>query len=94
MKGRVEVRSIEQINRKQNGTIIKQIKDNREALDFFEKVSLPAEDEKTQEIIANFPTVYIHNWQDSGDFEVYVGESNDIFKRTRQHYDAATDKSK
>ena len=74
--------------------IIKQIKDNREALDFFEKVSLPVEDEKTQEIIANFPTVYIHNWQDSGDFEVYVGESNDIFKRTRQHYDAAVDKSK
>ena len=55
---------------------------------------LPAEDEKTQEIIVNFPTVYIHNWQDSGDFEVYVGESNDIFKRTRQHYDAAVDKSK
>ncbi|MCC2125131.1 DUF2075 domain-containing protein [Hominiventricola filiformis] len=74
--------------------IIKQIKDNREALDFFENVLLPAEDEKTQEIIANFPTVYIHNWQDSGDFEVYVGESNDIFKRTRQHYDAAVDKSK
>ena len=40
----------------------------------------------------NFPTVYIHNWQDTGDFEVYVGESNDIFKRTRQHYDAALDK--
>ena len=65
--------------------IIKQIKDNREALDFFDNILLPAEDEKTQEIIANFPTVYIHNWQDSGDFEVYVGESNDIFKRTRQH---------
>ena len=74
--------------------IIKQIKDNREALDFFENILLPAEDEKTQEIIENFPTVYIHNWQDSGDFEVYVGESNDIFKRTRQHYDAAVDKSK
>ena len=74
--------------------IIKQIKDNREALDYFEDIVLPAEDEKTQEIIANFPTVYIHNWQDSGDFEVYVGESNDIFKRTRQHYDAAVDKSK
>ena len=74
--------------------IIKQIKDNWEALDYFENIVLPAEDEKTQEIIANFPTVYIHNWQDSGDFEVYVGESNDIFKRTRQHYDAAVDKSK
>lgn len=74
--------------------IIKQIKDNRDALDFFEKVSLPKEDEKTQDIIMNFPTVYIHNWQESGDFEVYVGESNDIFKRTRQHYDAASDKSR
>ena len=42
--------------------IIKQIRDSREALDFFETVSLPAEDEKTQAIIMNFPTVYIHNW--------------------------------
>lgn len=74
--------------------IIKQIKDNRDALDFFEKVSLPLEDEKTQEIIMNYPTVYIHNWQDSGNFEVYVGESNDIFKRTRQHYDFASNKTK
>ena len=74
--------------------IIKQIKDRQDALDFFEHVSLPKEDEKTQEIIMNFPMVYIHNWQESGDFEVYVGESNDIFKRTRQHYDAASDNSK
>lgn len=74
--------------------IIKHIQDSRDALDFFETVSLPAEDEDTQKIIMNFPTVYIHNWQDSGDYEVYVGESNDIFKRTRQHYDAAIDKSK
>lgn len=74
--------------------IIKQIKDTRDALDFFETVSLPSEDAKTQEIITNFPTVYIHNWQDSGDFEVYVGESNDIFKRTRQHYDLSADKTK
>ena len=37
--------------------IIKQIGDNREALDFFEKELLPKENEKTQEIIANFPTV-------------------------------------
>lgn len=74
--------------------IIKQIRDNCDALDYFENDILSKEDEKTQEIIKNFPTVYIHNWQDSGDFEVYVGESNDIFKRTRQHYDAASDKSK
>ena len=46
--------------------VIKKIKDHREALDIFEKISLPAEDEKTQEIIMNFPTVYIHNWMESG----------------------------
>ncbi len=74
--------------------IIKKIEDNREALNQFEKTSLPAESEKTQEIIKNFPTVYMHYWQDSGNYEVYVGESNDIFKRTRQHYDAATDRTK
>ena len=73
--------------------IIKQIGDNREALDFFEKELLPKENEKTQEIIANFPTVYIHNWKESGNYEVYVGESNHIFKRTHQHYDVALDDS-
>lgn len=72
--------------------IIRKIEDTQDALDFFESVTLPAEDEKTQEITMNFPTVYIHNWQESGDFEVYVGETNDIFRRTREHYGAASDK--
>ena len=53
--------------------IIKQIRDSREALDFFETVSLPAEDEKTQAIIMDFPTVYIHNWQDSGHLRYMLG---------------------
>lgn len=74
--------------------IIKQIDDNSNALDYFEKVLLPNENENTQEIIAKFPTVYIHNWQESGNYEVYVGESNDIFKRTRQHYETALNNSK
>jgi len=66
--------------------IIKEIKDNREALDIFEK-DIKNESEKTQKVIMSFPTVYIHNWKDSGEYEVYVGESNNIIKRTRQHYD-------
>lgn len=73
--------------------IIRQIKDNRDALDFFQNISLPIEDEKTQEIITSYPTVYIHNWKESDGFEVYVGESNDVFKRTRQHYDASVEKT-
>ena len=71
--------------------IIRKIEDTQAALDFFESVTLPAEDEKTQDILMNFPTVYIHNWQESGDFEVYVGETNDIFRRTREHYGLASD---
>lgn len=79
------------MNKKVASPIIRQIKDTREALDYYENVLLSKEDKKTQEVIMNFPTVYIHNWKESEDFEVYVGESNDIFKRTRQHYDASAD---
>lgn len=74
--------------------VIKRIDDNREALETFENVSLPLEGKKTRELIQSFPTVYVHDWQDSGDFEVYVGESNDIFKRTRQHFESMSDKTK
>ena len=67
--------------------IIRKIEDNCKALDYFESVSLPSEAGKAQEIIASFPTVYIHNWKNTGYYEVYIGESNNIFARTRQHYD-------
>ena len=66
--------------------IIREIKDNEVALGKFEKDVLPNEDEKVQEVIKNFPTVYIHNWSETGKYEVYVGESNNIFNRTREHY--------
>ena len=67
--------------------IIRKIEDNCKALDYFESVSLPSEAGKVQEVIASFPTVYIHNWKNTGYYEVYIGESNNIFARTRQHYD-------
>lgn len=66
--------------------IIREIKDNEIALAEFENNLLPGEDEKVQEVIMNFPTVYIHNWPETGKYEVYVGESNNIFNRTREHY--------
>ena len=69
--------------------IVMKIKDNREALDFFEKHSLPEEPESKRRVITDFPTVYIHNWKDTSDYEVYVGESNNIFQRTRNHFDEA-----
>ena len=73
--------------------VIIQIKDNKESLDAFEK-SLSQESKKIRKMIGEFPTVYIHAWREKGKYEVYVGESNDIFKRTRQHYEAASDRTK
>lgn len=66
--------------------IIKHICDTEDALSDFEDHILPNEDEQTQELIKNFPTIYIHNWKDSKNFEVYIGETNHIFRRTREHY--------
>lgn len=73
--------------------VIRRIKDNREALEFFEKHTVNEENEKTRNVLLNFPTVYIHNWKETSDYEVYVGESNNVFQRTRQHYDEANNPS-
>ena len=66
--------------------IIRKIKDNETALAEFEKEIKTSEAEDTKDIIMNFPTVYIHNWPETNKYDVYVGESNNIFARTRQHY--------
>ena len=66
--------------------IIRKIKDNETALAEFEKDIKSSEAEDTKDIIMNFPTVYIHNWPETNKYDVYVGESNNIFARTRQHY--------
>lgn len=67
--------------------IIRKINDDPVSLKEFEEELFLSSDEKAQEILAFFPTVYIHNWKDSGDYEVYIGESNHVFQRTRQHYE-------
>ena len=57
------------------------IKDNIKALkDFENDKSISAE-------LNGYPVVYIHTWKDNGLNKVYVGESTDIFQRTRQHYE-------
>ena len=50
--------------------------------------------ENEQNIILQFPTVYIHNWQETEDYEVYIGESNNVIQRTKQHYDHRGDENK
>ena len=47
-------------------------------------------------ILLNYPTVYIHNWKKTagnpdGLYDVYIGESIDVVRRTKEHYDASSD---
>lgn len=67
--------------------IIRKIKDNSDSLKDFEGQIMSSPNVKEQEIISAFPTVYIHNWKDTNEYEVYIGESNNVFQRTRQHFD-------
>ena len=70
--------------------IIRKINDDPRSLKAFEDALWSSGECKMQDIIAEFPTVYIHNWKDTGDYEVYIGESNNVFQRTRQHYETGS----
>ena len=72
--------------------IVREIKDNIQALQCFEDELNQDINDKSYNILRNYPTVYIHNSKQKNGYEVYVGESNDVFKRTRQHYEAAKNK--
>ncbi len=64
--------------------IIKKIVDNDFNLKKMENEFL---NEKNKNYIIQYPVVYIHAWKNSNNmYEVYVGESNNIFDRTREHY--------
>lgn len=66
--------------------IIYKINDNMKALDEFNTKILTTKSKKEQDIILNYPTVYIHNWKANNKYDFYVGESNDIIQRTKQHF--------
>lgn len=65
---------------------IYEIDDNQRSLNDFEKEIRENGSEKLQDIILNYPTVYLHNWGSSKSYDVYIGETNNIIQRTRQHY--------
>jgi len=72
--------------------LVYKINDNDKSLKEFEDRLQSNESEKTQDIILKYPTVYIHNWQETDYYEVYIGESNNVIQRTRQHYKEAENK--
>lgn len=74
--------------------IVKKISDNLFGLNSLHRFLLEDDTDKEKDILLDFPTVYIHNWEQTGEYEVYIGESNDIIQRTKQHYEAGKDKEK
>ena len=75
-----------------NDPIIVCISDDKNALDNFENFLHDGFGENGK-FIMNFPTIYIHNWRENLGYEVYVGESNNIFQRTRQHFDESANEN-
>ncbi len=67
--------------------IIHKIQDDVNGLIEFQESLIKNASEKEQNIILQFPTVYIHHWKETGKYEVYIGESNNVVQRTKQHYD-------
>ncbi len=67
--------------------IVYKITNNANGLKEFQNNVIENSSEKEQNILLKFPTVYIHNWKDTEDYEVYIGESNNIIQRTKQHHD-------
>ena len=70
--------------------IIKKIDDNEIGL---KKLKDEISSSKEAKIILSYPIVYIHVWKDRGKYSVYVGESNNIIERTKQHYRAINEKN-
>lgn len=60
-----------------------QIKGNTEGLKQSEDDLVENTSRKAQEVMLRFPTVYIHIWKGAEDYEVYIGESNDITQRIK-----------
>lgn len=59
---------------------------NEEALKEFKENFIEAQDSK---LLLNYPTVYIVNDKDDNQsYTVYVGETNDIIRRTLEHLNA------
>ncbi len=74
--------------------IVHKISDDLEGLIEFQNNLSKDASEKEQSIILQFPTVYIHHWKETEDYEVYIGETNNVVQRTRQHYEHRNHDSK
>lgn len=70
---------------KESNPIIIKIPDNKKSLEsLYNSFSV---NNVRDELVKNYPIVYIHNWKKGDKYEVYVGESSNFYQRTNQHFD-------
>ncbi|MBM6738742.1 DUF2075 domain-containing protein [Faecalicatena fissicatena] len=74
--------------------IVEKINDSIQGLEELERKLDVKDLQKVKEILLEFPTVYIHSWKDTDDYDVYIGETNNIIQRTRQHFGSTGMKEK
>lgn len=66
---------------------------NEKAILKFKKDLNCGSDDK-KELILDYPTVYILYWQSGKQYEVYVGETSNIIRRTMEHLNPSEDKKR
>lgn len=64
--------------------VILKVEDNFDGLNYL-KYKKDFTDDADNTILFSYPTVYLHDWKERGYYEVYIGESNDIIRRTAEH---------
>lgn len=75
------IRSYEE-NAKDYNTAVKNLKCIVDDID--------AQDDKEAKLLLESPVVYIHTWEKENKCNVYIGETNNFEKRTKQHYEAGS----
>lgn len=59
-----------------------------------DEIKLQAKDKSN--LLLTYPVVYIHEWKNTKNkdlFDIYIGESNDVIQRTREHYNSAREET-
>lgn len=78
--------NVENEKKNYNLPIIYQTEDSEEALKKLQDDLELQQKDSERELLFDYPVVYIHNYPNKDYYEVYIGETSDIIKRTQQHF--------
>lgn len=78
--------SVIESEKQYNLPIVRQIDDSEEALKELKDDLESQRKDSEKELLFDYPVVYIHNYPNKDYYEVYIGETSDIIRRTQQHF--------